>query len=325
MLKQKSFTEHFSLYFILLVLPFQLFANTNNLDEVTSGVLMAKTSDGIAQSLPMVKADVDIKVTGPIARTVLTQTFKNPGDDWIEAIYAFPLPEKAAVDHLDLVVGERVIQGQIKEKQKAKKIYNQAMQQGKKAALVEQHRPNLFTTSVANIPPNGKIEIKLQYQQQLNWRDNGFSLRYPMAITPRYVPADQLPPSENIEFNQQISEGWSVLPGEVSNMVSFQQENAVSSDTASKTSIRVVLNAGFPIENLVSRYHQVNQNQLDQGEFEIVLADSSVEPDRDFVLDWKPVAGHLPKAAFFKEQVKNDEGVEELSLIHISEPTRPTT
>ena len=321
MLKQKNFVEYFSLYFTLLILPFQVFANMADLDEVTTGTLMAKTVDGVSQSLPMVQTDVEIQVTGPIARTVLTQTFKNPDNDWLEAVYAFPLPEKAAVDHLDLIVGERVIQGQIKEKTKAKEIYTQAKQQGKKTALVEQHRPNLFTTSVANIPPQGKIQIKLQYQQQLIWRDQGFSLSYPMAITPRYVPADQLPVSHSIEFNQQVGAGWSILPGEIPNVVSLEESVIEEGDEPdSKTSIRVVLNTGFPVENLSSRYHLISQQKLGEHTLEVKLSEESVVPDRDFVLEWRPVAGHSPKAAFFKEQVNNKEADDEYGLLMVMPP-----
>ncbi len=334
MFRQQSFTGYFSLYFTLLVLPFQVFANVPVPEEITAGELIGKTPHGSTLSLPMVQTDVDINVTGPIARTVMTQTFKNPGNEWLEAVYAFPLPEKAAVDHLDLIVGERVIQGQIKEKNQAKKIYTEAKNQGKKTALVEQHRPNIFSTSVANIPPQGKIEIKLQYQQQLAWRDEGFSIRYPMAITPRYVPADQLPPSQNIEIKQEINAGWSVLPGELPNVVALNStsnlpfldqqeidnENKDGDVNKGRVSIRVTLNAGFPVEGLSSQYHQISHQEVDNNTFEVSLVEKTVVPDRDFVLQWRPVAGFSPKAAFFKEKVKTQEGEEEYGLLMILPP-----
>ena len=68
-------------------------------------------------------------------------------------MYVFPLPSNSAVDHLDMIIGKRIIEGQIKERKEAKKIYNKAKQAGKKASLIEQQRPNIFTAKVANIGP----------------------------------------------------------------------------------------------------------------------------------------------------------------------------
>ena len=121
------------------------------LDEVASGSLLFRTeTPGFHIAAPVVSTDIRIDVTGPIARTVMTQRFRNPSDGWVEGVYAFPLPEDAAVDTLRMRVGDRFIEGRIEEKIAAQEIYEDAKAEGKAAALVEQHRPNLFTTSVAN-------------------------------------------------------------------------------------------------------------------------------------------------------------------------------
>lgn len=274
------------------------------LDEVTAGTLLMKTDQaGSFHSLPLQQTDVKMTITGPIARSVLTQTFSNPADEWLEAVYAFPLPENAAVDHMDLLVGERIIQGQIKEKQEAEKAYSEAKQQGKKTALVQQHRPNLFTTSVANIPPKGQIRVRLEYQQQLTWRDQQFSVRFPMAITPRYMPAEQLPATQRIEIQQQVSGGWSILPGEIPNVVPLDNEQQqVRAEEVGDTTIAVTLNAGFPLSEVSSRYHEIIRNDGGDGTVTINLKAGSVRPDKDFELVWKPHVKHQPKAAFFTEQ-----------------------
>ncbi|NNJ91784.1 MAG: marine proteobacterial sortase target protein [Gammaproteobacteria bacterium] len=264
---------------------------------------MKTEQSGKFLSLPLQKTDVEMTVTGPIARSVLTQTFSNPTAQWLEAIYAFPLPENAAVDHMDLLVGERIIQGQIKEKQEAERVYTQAKQQGKKTALVQQHRPNLFTTSVANIPPGGEIRVRLEYQQQLTWRDQQFSVRFPMAITPRYMPADQLPATQRIEIQQQVAGGWSILPGEVPNVISLdndEEENVA--EEVGNTTIAITLNAGFPLSEVSSRYHEITLNDSNDGAMKIDLKEGSIRPDRDFELVWKPEVKYQPKAAFFTEE-----------------------
>ena len=136
----------------------------------------------------MLKTDVQIAVTGIIARTTLKQEFVNPSrekDNWAEGIYVFPLPETAAVDHLRMKVGDRTIVGEIKERAEAKKTYEQAKQEGKRASLVEQERPNMFTTSVANIAPGDKITVEIEYQETVRYNQGTFSLRFPMVVGPR--------------------------------------------------------------------------------------------------------------------------------------------
>ena len=100
----------------------------------------------------------------------------------------FPLPETAAVDHLRIKIGERIIEGRIKERAEAKQLYDQAKREGKRTGLVEQERPNLFTTSVANIGPGEHVTVELEYQDTVRYENEEFQLRFPMAVGPRYIP-----------------------------------------------------------------------------------------------------------------------------------------
>src|SRR4029453_6323801 len=114
--------------------------------------------------------------------------FVNPAAEWPEGVYVFPLPEKAAVDHLKMQIGERVIEGQIKERAEARRTFDAAKSEGRKTTLIEQERPNMFTTSVANIGPGEEIVVAIEYQETLRFDDGSFSVRFPLAITPRYIP-----------------------------------------------------------------------------------------------------------------------------------------
>ena len=98
--------------------------------------------------------------SGPIIRTRLTQHFVNPANGWVEGLYVFPLPANAAVDTLKMVIGNRVIIGDVKERIEAKAIYKKAKAEGRKAALVEQLLPNMFTNSVANIGPGETVGLR---------------------------------------------------------------------------------------------------------------------------------------------------------------------
>ena len=132
--------------------------------DARSGSLLLKTDDGYADASRL-GIDVDLTVSGPTVRARVTQIFRNPTKDWVEAVYVYPLPSGGAVDTLKMVIGDRVIVGDIKERQQAKIIYEQAKQNGQKAALTEQERPNIFTNSVANIGPGETVLVQIEYQE----------------------------------------------------------------------------------------------------------------------------------------------------------------
>ena len=148
--------------------------------------------------------DVDLTVSGPTIRARVTQIFRNPTQDWVEATYVYPLPPGGAVDTLKMVVGDRVIVGDIKERQQARVIYEQASANGQKAALTEQERPNIFTNSVANIGPGETVLVQIEYQEPVQQTGNEFSLRVPMVVGPRYNPA---PVVQSVDFRAD-GDGW---------------------------------------------------------------------------------------------------------------------
>jgi len=116
------------------------------LSEAGSGELLRKTPDGLVP-LPLLDLQVRLEVTGILVHGVVTQTFRNPTTEVIECVYVFPLPEQAAVHRMEMRIGERRIVSIIKEREEAKQVYERARQEGRKTALLEQERPNLFTTS----------------------------------------------------------------------------------------------------------------------------------------------------------------------------------
>ena len=132
----------FTLFVLLIAFPISNNANENNeyfedtvtINDTESGSLLIETKQtGQFYLAPTVDTDVQIDINGLIARVNVTQHFSNPSSEWVNGIYVFPLPENAAVDHMDMVIGERIIEGKIKERLQAKKIYEQAKQDGKKS------------------------------------------------------------------------------------------------------------------------------------------------------------------------------------------------
>ncbi len=286
----------FGLGFLWPVLAF-----SKQVDAVSQGTLVAHDPvTGSRSELPRLSTNVEINVTGPIARARVTQHFANPSDQWTEALYAFPLPENAAVDTLHMIIGDRVVVGEIKEKGEARKVYEEAKTAGKQTALVEQHRPNVFSTGVANIPPKGNIRIEIEYQQRLEWKSEKFSLRFPMTVTPRYVPDHKLPPTSIVRSEEKINGGWQVLPGEVPQEVKTEAETKDPSYPTHAVSLAINLDPGFPLERIRSLYHPIELSRRDDIT-SVTLKNTEVKGDRDFVLEWRNAEQFSPTAAFFTE------------------------
>jgi len=273
-------------------------------DVIRGELLIPAEVPGQYNCAPLLSQKADIDISGMTARTRLVQQFKNPGEQWIEAQYVFPLPDESSVDSLYMIVGERRIVGVIKEKEEARAIYQKAVDEGKKASLVVQKRPNIFVTSVANIGPGEEVTIELQYQQKVMLKDGVFSLRFPMAITPRYQPLSEgsLQEFSSPPLSSFTESGWSADADEK------------SADILSMV-LNINLTSGFDTGSLRSLYHGIIDDEKN-GTHRIKL-DGSVKADRDFVLEWEPRSSKQIQAALFTEKIDN----ENFALIMLTPPT----
>lgn len=289
---------------------------TVDMQKVTSGTLLFRTEvAGSYREAPTVSTDVQIGVSALVARVKLTQAFTNPGKQWLEGVYVFPLPENAAVDHMRMQVGERVIEGEIQEREAAKRTYEEAKAEGRKASLVEQERPNLFTNSVANIGPGETVTVTIEYQQSLRLDDGQVSLRFPMAVTPRYIPG--VPLSANQAVQPSGGSGWAFDTDQVADAARITPPVVKPGDApVNPTKVAVRLDAGFPIGQLESRSHAVDIKR--QGEAQATVTLSTLPADRDFQLTWAPKAGNVPRAAVFTQSKEAAEYV----LLMLTPPTQ---
>jgi len=162
-------------------------------EAVDRGMLVVEADDGSARGLAAHGVEVDVELRGFVAETRVRQRFRNPTEAWLEATYVHPLPEGGAVEALTLLIGDRTIEGQIQEKEAARRMYERARARGRAASLLEQIRPNLFRTKVANIPPHGEVDVELVIREMLAFDDGAFSYRYPIPVTPRFTPDDVRP------------------------------------------------------------------------------------------------------------------------------------
>lgn len=271
----------------LAILALSSAAQAAGINDAKTGTLLLRSGDAYAAA-PKMSTEVAVEVTGIIARTRVTQVFHNPGADFVEGVYVFPLPEKAAVDRLWMRIGERVIEGRVQEKAEARRTYEKARGEGRKAALVEQQRPNLFTNTVAHIGPDERVEIRIEYQQALAYENGEYRLRFPLAMTPRYVPAGDPMPDEpkavEAVAQAKLIQAEYESPG-------FGLNNPVD--------IVVMIDAGVPLGAVTSSYHDAVVEKSSGTRATVSLAREQEEADRDFELTWKAAPASAPQAALF--------------------------
>ncbi len=276
------------------------------LGDITSGELLFKSkTPGKYVEAPRLQTDIAIKVTGLISRTVITQRFENPSQGWVEGIYVFPMPENAAVDTLKMQIGDRFIEGLIKERVEAKRIYEKAKSEGKKASLIEQERPNMFTNSIANIGPGEIIIVQIEYQETIAQNKGVFSLRVPLVTAPRYLPK---PIIHSVKFNSDTGMGQVNFADPVPDRHRITPPVARRDEgIANPVTLSVILDAGFPFDSLVSPYHEIAIKTKGDTSAIISLAEGEVSANRDFSLSWQAAAGQAPTAALFREKTGGDE------------------
>ena len=281
-----------TLFTLLLAGPWATIARAEGLlpMDMQSGSLLFRMQEGYVTATLM-NTDVTMDINGLVARVSVRQEFRNEGSEWVEGVYVFPLPDKAAVDRMRLHIGDRFIEGEIREKEQAKKEYERARDQGKKASLVEQQRANLFTTSVANIAPGELVVIEIEYLEDLRYDDGTFSIRFPITLTPRFIPGSALPDRKG--------SGWSPDTTRVED-ASLITPPMISASRGHRLSLRASVDAGVPLEIIASRYHPVNIGES-KGRYYVTLAGGTVPMDQDFELLWRPVPSAAPRALAFSE------------------------
>jgi Ca-activated chloride channel family protein len=269
--------------------------------EMRAGSLLLKSEGDRFVEAPLVGTDIDIAVSGPTARARVTQVFHNPTDGWVEAVYVYPLPDGGAVDTLKMVIGERIVVGEIKDRRTARELYEEAKARGQKTALMEQERPNIFTNSVANIGPGDTVVVQIEYQEPVRQSGDVFSLRAPLVVAPRYNPR---PIVQTVDLGGD-GRGW----GRVSDPVPDRDRieppvlDPRVNAPVNPVSITVRLAAGFPLGEVKSHHHAVSIDAVADDTRVIKLAEGPVPADRDFELTWTPIAGSVPSVGAFREHV----------------------
>jgi len=285
--------------------------------RVTEGSLCYRSAiSGRYEPVPLVHTDVSLDVRGLVAAATVTQQYVNNSAAPIEAVYIFPLPHDAAVYDLEIRIGNRVIRSVIKEREEAKRVYEAAKSEGKRAALVEEERPNIFTTSVANIMPGDHIDVRLRYVEPLKWEEGKIRLVFPMVVGPRYIPGTSA-------IGQQGT-GWAPDTNAVpdASRITPLVKNPENRD-GHDISVTVDLDTGFDAAAVESVSHAIQVTRLADGRQHVELARGTTIPNKDFVLELREGNSAQPKTALFLSPDKDSQ--ESYFLLAAFPPTvKPT-
>ncbi len=235
--------------------------------KTESPYFFIKSDDPTVDQLPLKSTQVDVRISGVIADVTVTQRYKNEGQRAIEAKYVFPGSTQAAVHGMSVRLGDRLITAKIREKQQARIEYDTAKKEGKTAALLEQHLPNVFQMNVANILPGDDVKVELRYTELLVPTDGNYQFVFPTVVGPRY----------NSPQSSQARSTWvsqPILPQGTASPAAFD--------------IRVALATPIGVKEIHSNTHDIN-TELQTGGTSLVSLKSTVVPvnNRDFILNYR--------------------------------------
>ena len=251
-----------------------------------SGLWLERQAAAGPQEALALGTEVDIQVTGTVALVEVRQQFFNQTGDWAEGRYRFPLPDRAAVEQLQIRLGQRLIEGEIQEKEAARATYQAARDQGQIAGLVERDQGNLFSTQVANIPPGEMVEIRIGFTQAVRYEHGQFRLAFPTTAAPRFRPQGGLERAVRERLEAATGGGLPQRP----------------------VRLAVDLRPGLRLSDIRSTHHAVDIEDLG-GDWLVTLADGADWSGRDFELVWEPEDSGEAVTAAFAESFRGQEHV----------------
>lgn len=284
--------------FALLVVP--RFAAADDTDRSLSPYFFVEGAAPGVEALPLESTKADVRITGVIADVTVRQTYRNDGDRTISARYVFPASTRAAVYGMKMKIGQRVIDAKIKEREEARREYEEAKAAGKTASLLEQDRPNVFSMNVSNILPKDRIEVELHYTELLVPTDGIYELVYPTVVGPRYA-------SETLDTraatNQFVSSAYT--PAGATPNYAFD--------------INVQVAAGMKIQALDSPSHAIKTTfGMANTTANVGLDNGAATGNKDFVLRYRLAGDNItPGLLMFPGQKEN------FFLMMVQPPHRP--
>lgn len=219
---------------------------------------------GPEERVPLKETTAEVTIAGVIARVQVRQLFENTGRAPLEAVYVFPASTRAAVHGVRMKIGARTIVAKIDKRAAARESYETARREGRRASLLEQERPNVFTMSVANVMPGDRVAVEMDYSELLVPDEGVYELVYPTVVGPRY-PGGADGAKDTWMANPHLPAG---------------------TPEPYRFDIKVHLETGIGIKELSSPSHQVAVKYAGAARADVTLA-AAGGGNRDFVLRYR--------------------------------------
>ncbi|MBF0430332.1 MAG: VWA domain-containing protein [Fibrobacteria bacterium] len=266
--------------------------------------------DKVKYALPLVETKVNGTVYETVARVYVTQLFVNPTDSILEALYVFPLPGECVVDYVYLEIGDKRIRAVVKERDQARRDYEQARSKGLSASLLVEERPNIFTQHVANILPGDSVLVTMSYLQPLSYINGKFEFVFPMTIGPRYIPGTPIKPSERGLANPtgQVSDAHKITPLVLG--AEYRKGPAIT--------INLQIQTPEALGSIGCPSHKIAVDRTTKGTTRISLLSNALIQNRDFILRFS--AGKPLTPGFLTERTHEKNGYFQFYLMPPSLP-----
>ncbi len=272
-------------------------------DHSLSPYLYVAGGDPARDQVPLKKTWAQVNIAGVIAAVKVHQIFENTGAKPIEAIYVFPASTRAAVHAMRMKIGARTIDAKIERKAEARAQYEAAKRSGQRASLLEQERPNVFTTSVANIMPGDRIEVELDYSELVVPENATYEFVYPTVVGPRYAGGAD-PKTDRWMTNPHLSEG---------------KQEPYAWD------LEVHLQTGIGLKEISSPSHKIAVRYTGPSTADIKL-DQSGGGNKDFILRYRLAGDKIETGLLQFEEPSTGLGrpAEKFFALLVEPPRRPT-
>ncbi|MEZ4955318.1 MAG: VIT domain-containing protein [Saprospiraceae bacterium] len=273
----------------------QLLAQGQNDDKTSAPYFFVKTADPNVDQLPLKSTKADVNISGVIADVTISQVYKNEGAKPLEAIYVFPTSTRAAIYGMKMVIGNRVVEAEIQEKNQARQTYETAKENGQRTSLLEQERPNVFQMNVANIMPGDEIQVVVNYTELLVPESGVYEFVYPTTVGPRFT-------------------------GESNGQTSFTNTPYLKRGEMPpyEFGLNVWLSGGMPIQDVTCGTHKINTQYEGTTTANISLDPSEKNGgNRDFILQYQLAGGQIQEGLLLYEH-----GDENYFLMMVQPPNK---
>jgi Ca-activated chloride channel homolog len=252
--------------------------------------LVSYDSEGAERPFTIESTDVQVDISAAYASVVVTQTFRNPFEVPLEGIYRFPLPHDAAVDRVGLIVGGRLIEAEIQRREEARETYEVAKAEGRRAALVEEKRPNVFEQAVANVMPGEVVHVTLHYVAPVAYEDAQYTFAFPSVVGPRYV-----------------SGATAASSGGAAAGIGLNPSYVADAETDHRLSVQMHLNPGLPVFQVDSPSHALESHPGKGDSVWVQLADTEARSDKTVEIRYR-LATNEPLASLVAHRTSGEDG-----------------